>query len=137
MSAVDDYQRMKPRDRNQVLLAEYRCPKRCLLLHIWQSPVGRKYYQPPYRLSPEVTENETVDSARRKRTEDGYRKWRGRGGSIDELIEFSEGLAPGMVGLNLTCDHIRAVLSAEQIAADIVAVHPGEPGKFRFPRGVS
>jgi|GEM_PF-6200139 hypothetical protein len=85
MCAIEQYRNMTAKSRAQVLLAEYRCGKRCLLLHVWQTPHGRHYYQPPYRLSPEVTEAEAVESARRKRTVDGYRKWQARAGSVSAL----------------------------------------------------
>jgi hypothetical protein len=135
LSALDEYLQMSAKERGQVLLAEYRCRKRCLLLHIWQAPSGRNFYLPRYRLSPAVTESETAESARRKRTEDGYKIWRGRAGSMEELDVA--GLPPGIVTLTVTCDHVRENLAAEAIAADITAARPGAPAKILIPRGVS
>lgn len=134
MGPLESYRDMAPKIRAQVLLAEYRCGKRCLLLHIWSTPDGRNYYQPPYRLSPEVAEAETVESARLKRTLDGYRKWQDRAGSFDELIDAAEGLTPGTIGLTLTCDHIREIISVESIATDVAPARPGVPAKILLPR---
>lgn len=130
MDPVAAYRAMSVKDRRSVLLAEYRCRERCLLLHIWQTPNGRFYYQPAYRLSPTVAEAETVQSARDKRTTDGYRRWRERAGSLDDLLDF---VAPGgpPVGLTLTCDHLREMVRAENLLRD--GVRPGEPMTVRLP----
>lgn len=132
MDVVAAYRAMTAKDRRGVLLAEYRCRERCLLLHIWQAPTGRYYYQPPYRLSPEITALETAESARRKRTSDGYRRWRERAGSVDELIEFAAGGPRDVfVGLTLTCDHVREAVPAEQFV--LKTAQPGRPLKILVP----
>ena len=76
-AARASYEAMTPTARKQVLLAEYRCrtKKRCLLLHVWQTPQGRCYYHPRYDLSPEVNQATSVEAARKKRTSDGGGKW--------------------------------------------------------------
>lgn len=137
------YRAMTPADRRQVLMAEYRCatPKRCLLMHIWQTPHGRMYYIPAYRLSPNVTNTETVESARRKRVRNG--RWQPTVGSLDELLEFFDGAdligfpgvrdgTPGTAagGLPLNCAHVRTAVSAEELARVIAGVHPGRPARI-------
>lgn len=134
MDPLDAYRAMTPKARREVLLAEYRCRERCLLLHIWQTPQGRNYYQPPYRLSPTVTDSETVESARAKRTVDGSRRWRERAGSLDELIDFADGLEPKSVGLTVTCDHVRETVAAEELADTVAHATPGRPAKVLLPR---
>lgn len=127
------YQAMTAKARRQVLLAEYRCrTKGCLLLHVWQSPHGRYWYTPPYDLSPQVTQDETVESARAKRTADGYRKWLPRAGSFDELLDFFDG-APESGGLTLTCDHVRETVTVGRLAADAGGATPGAPAKAFVP----
>jgi hypothetical protein len=129
------YLAMTPNARKQVLLAEYRCAiKRCLLMHIWQTPHGRCFYLPPYRLSPDMTETRTVESARLKRTEDGYRLWRARAGSLDELVEFFQ-WNPGRGGLPVNCGHVRATVPVEQVVAAVAAAAARPTGQ-NLPRRV-
>ena len=110
----------------QVLLIEYRCPGRCLLLRVWNSPDGRFWYTPRYRLSPHKAISDTAESARKKRTEDGFRMWRARGGSFDELLDdFSHDPRSG--GLTLTCDHVREDVLTDQLAGDAARGMPGHP----------
>jgi hypothetical protein len=127
--ALDDYKAMTAKERRQVLLIEYRCKtKGCLLLHAWQQPEGRFWYLPGYDLSPEVVESETAESARQKRTVDGYRKWIERAASLDHLLDFfSE--APDTGGLSLTCDHVRQVITTTELATDLEGTRPGTPTK--------
>jgi hypothetical protein len=132
---VEDYQAMTPKALRQVLLAEYRCrTKGCLLLHVWQTPHGRYWYLPPYDLSPEVTEAETVETARRKRTDDGYRKWKARGGSFDDLLESAREAPNYSHGLTVQCDHhVRGEIPAAELAARVNGATPGTPAKVFVP----
>ena len=119
-AALASYEALSQRKAlRQVLLAEYRCRAKrgCLLLHVWQTPTARFYYQPRYELSPEVTEATSVESARLKHTSDGHTKWLPRAGSFDELIHFQ--------GKDLYCDHYRIVIPGERLAADVDGVTPG------------
>lgn len=117
-------------------LLEYRCATRgCLLLHVWVMLNGERYwYAPPYRLSPDVNEAETAESARVKRTTDGNRKWRARGGYFDDemtesyvrLDDEAETLVPiPGVGITLQCNHFRGFIPSERLVADI-ADRPGK-----------
>jgi hypothetical protein len=142
-----DYQAMTPKALKQVLVAEYRCrEKGCLLLHVWQTPRGRYWYRPPYNLSPQVAESQTVESARRKRTSDGFRNWNPSAGSFDGLLDslaYETELEDGTTvmyfspqernGLSVTCDHVRDTLTAERLAAIVRGVTPGSPGKAFLP----
>ena len=84
-----EYRAMTPKVLKQKLLAEYRCRKKgCVLLHVWNTPTGRKYYQRAYGLPSSVAEAESVESARQTRTTDGYRKWVERAGAFDALLNF-------------------------------------------------
>jgi hypothetical protein len=127
------YQAMNAAARRQVLLCEYRCRvKGCLLLHVWQSPHGRYWYTPPYVLSAQVTHDETAESARVKRTCDGYRRWLSRAGSFDELVDFFDGV-PAAGGISVTCDHVRHTLTIGRLAADVGGATPGSPAKGFVP----
>lgn len=109
------------------LLIEYRCSRGCLLLHVWQSPHGILYYIPPYKLSPKRTEQDTAPSARAKRTADGYRRWLGRGGNLDQLRGWGD-----EVGVALQCDHVRTVQPSTRALADADTATPGKPTRRSF-----
>lgn len=108
-----------------VLLLDYRCPKGCLLLHVWQTPAGRKFYLPRYQLSAAKADAETAASAREYRTEDGDRKWPARGGNLDELLDFFKHANPN--GLMVSCHHTRRAVSAAEIAELLDGARPGRP----------
>jgi hypothetical protein len=125
--AETNYKAMTRKERRQVLLAEYSCRTRgCLLLHVWNTPQGRCYYQPRYALSPEVNKAESVEAARQKRTSDGNHKWMARWGSLDELLEFC-GEEPDL-GIDLNCDHVRERITGRRLGAAVDGVTPGSPG---------
>ena len=129
MDVVGLYESTARKEVSQSALIEYYCAHGCLLLHVWQSPHGRLWYQRRYKLSPATAEAETVASARGKRTDDGFRIWRSRGGSFDELIEFFE-FDPKAGGLSMNCHHLRNVeILCEVLAADAAAAKPGQPTK--------
>jgi hypothetical protein len=129
-ATLNAYQSMTPDTLKRVLLAEYRCAtKRCLLMHIWQAPHGRYFYLPPYRLSPDVTQTQTAESARLKRTKDGHRLWQAQAGSLDELVEFFA-YTPGVGGLPVNCEHVRDSVPVEQLAAVVAAAKPGRPTRI-------
>lgn len=128
--ALAEYQAMPARTLRAVLLLEYRCPRGCPLLHVWNSPQGRLYCLPRYRLSPTKATTETTESARRKRTEDGLRVFRARAGSFDELLaDYS---CEPTAGLSMNCDHLRNVFVAfDQLGAD---ADRGRPGRAYRPQ---
>jgi hypothetical protein len=114
-----------------VLLLDYRCPKGCLLLHVWDTPNARLYYPPRYQLSRATADAETVESARRKRTEDGERKWPAHGGSLDYLLEFFAD-EPDSGGLPLNCHHLRRTAYCTELAADMRQARRGSPTRRRL-----
>lgn len=134
------YQALDAKIRRNALLAEYRCRvKGCLLLHVWQTSQGRFWYTPRYKLSPELTESDTTESARDKRTdEDG--RWIPRADSLDRLLAFfadeSETETGELVvtsysdegGLPLNCEHVRSTVGVAALAEAAAAV-PGQPVK--------
>lgn len=116
------YERSPRRDLAPSLLVEYRCKARgCLLMHVWRSPLGTLFYKPPHRLSPARTEAETVEAARAKHTSDGYRRWNGHAGRLDDLRGW-----PG-VALSLDCDHFRGSVPAAEVLAAADDASPGRP----------
>ncbi|BDX30933.1 hypothetical protein TUM20985_14800 [Mycobacterium antarcticum] len=137
---LDDYERMTKKARKEVMLAEYRhrhSTKGCLLLHVWQTPRGRCYYQPPYDLPPAVAEAESADVARQARTTDGYSKWVARAGSFDQLLETlgDEILVEGAQGpwFELRCDHVRIFVSGKVLRHNINGAKPGSPARAFLP----
>lgn len=135
---ADEHRRldMTPHGRttalNDALLLDYRCPKSCLLLHVWQSPSGRMFYIPGYQLSRTKADTETAAAAREYRAVDGDRKWPARGGNLDELLDFFErGKMPG--GLQVTCRHVRQVLAAAEIVKLLDGSSPGRPTRCTTP----
>ena len=121
------YENVDRKALKSALLAEYRCSRGCLLLHIWRSPHGILYYHPPYKLSRERTEQDTTPSARTKRTADGYRRWLGRGGNLDDLRGWGD-----EAGVPLQCDHVRTVQPSTLALTDADAATPGKPTRRRF-----
>lgn len=112
------------------LLVEYRCRGQgCLLWRVWRSPRGMCFYLPGYKLSSARTDAETVETARAKRTSDGYRKWRGRGGLLDRLRDWP----PEVVGMLFQCDHTKVHRRADQLIADAEAATPGKPTRRHLP----
>ena len=127
MDVVARYEVMSRRELSSVLILEYRCPKGCLLLHVWNSPIGRLWYQPRHKLSKTRAVAETVEEARLKRTEDGLRVWKARGGDFDDFIKFFN-FDPTQGGLSMNCDHVReVVLLCDRLETDAAAGRPGSP----------
>jgi hypothetical protein len=125
-AAEASYKSLPRKARQEVLLGEYVCRTNgCLLLHVWNTTDGPCYYQPRFRLSREATETGSVESARRTRTSDGYRKWMPRWGSLDDLLGFC-GDDPDL-GADINCDHFRGVLTGIRLAREIGGVTPGNP----------
>lgn len=128
MDVTEIYEKLQRRDIAKVSLIEYYCSQGCVVLHVWQSPIGRLWYQPRYKLSQRTALADTVESARAKRTEDGLRIWRSRGGSLDDLIEAHTEDPQAGVGLSVQCNHVRGVvILGDQLAADADAATPGNP----------
>lgn len=115
---------------NQVLIAEYRCrTSRCLLMHVWRNAeLGRCYYQPRYALAPKVAQEESVESARRKRM--SGKKWAERAGSFDALLDFC-GDEPDL-GTHLNCAHVKIRITGRRLAFDTDGVTAGSPGDVIF-----
>lgn len=111
---------------SKVLLLDYRCPKTCLLLHVWQSPSGRLFYLPGYQLSRPKADAETAMAAREYRTTDGDRSWPARGGNLDDLLHMFERTGTP-IGLQLTCRHVRRVITAADLVDLLDGSRPGRP----------
>lgn len=91
----------------------YRCPERCTLLDLVDSPEGLLVGFPRYKTSPSTTEETSNASGRRKNTEDGWRRW-GRHAAFVESVS----------NVPLSCDHLRMVpLTDDAVRADLAAGH--------------
>jgi hypothetical protein len=134
--ALAKYQAMTKPELRSVLVLEYRCGHDrpgCLLLHVWNTPQGRLYYLPRYRLSPKTATTEVAESARRKRTEDGFRVLRSRAGSFDEIL--ADYACEPDSGLPMNCEHLRNVnVMFERLAADAEQGQPGRHAARRVAR---
>ncbi|HPZ98789.1 MAG TPA: hypothetical protein PLT93_11665 [Phycisphaerae bacterium] len=51
MSEVESYRAMSAGELSKILLVEYRCARGCLLLHVYSTPQGAKYFRPALRVS--------------------------------------------------------------------------------------
>jgi hypothetical protein len=110
------------RAMQQSALLEYRCPKGCLLLHVWRSPAGLMFYQPPYKLSPSLNEVRSSPSGRAKNTLDGERRWRATAGVLDEY----RGWGPDTT-LGLNCHHLNHHEKTDALLEAADAATPGTP----------
>lgn len=121
------YQALKAAGRlRDVLLAEYRCPRGCLLAHVFQTPGRRSVLVPGYKLSPARNEEQTVPAARAGRTVDGDRRWRARGLDLDELAAFRTDDAAALVPVQ--CDHVAGgTLDPLDVLAAVAGTQPGRP----------
>lgn len=112
----------------EILVAEYRCRHGCLLAHVFQLPGGRCIYVPVYKLSRERNLRDTVESARRKSTIDGDRRWRERGFDMEDLITWQ-----GSAQVDVHCDHHQGVLNPLLMDKDLAGVQPGHPRRGVLP----
>lgn len=124
---VEIYNALPRKAINDVLLVEYRCGRGCLVLHALQTKYGILYRIPPYRLSPERTVSDTSEDARQERTSDGYRRWTGLAGILDDLRGWGD-----TAGVSLQCDHINEFVPSTVVLADADAAIPGRPTRKTF-----
>ncbi len=125
---IDAYERLDKKQLQKVLLLEWRCLSNgCLLIHVWQSPMGPLYWIPHYKVSKKRNAERSVASARAKNTLNGDNIWKPRAGSLWELREWGESLA-----VSLQCDHLedRAFSAAALLAA--ASPTPGQPTRARI-----
>lgn len=103
-------------------LLEYRCHasrRGCLLLRVFDTPVGPAVYKPPFRLSPDKNAG-THPAARAARTTDGERRWDANADLLDVDPPADAG-----VELWVSCDHVhRYSIPSERVNADL-AGHRG------------
>jgi hypothetical protein len=83
---------------NNVLVSSYYCDDGggCLLLHIFQTPIGLAFFLPKYKLSRAENESSSNAEGRANNTDDGDRKW-----------TFQSDALPASGNLTLNCDHVR------------------------------
>lgn len=104
------------------LVVEYRCRRRgCLLLHIWRSPQGLMFYQPPYKNSPRLNDATSSASGRAKNTVDGARRWRSRAGNLDRVRGWDVPM-----GLAVACDHVSQTVETDILLALADSARPGK-----------
>ncbi len=128
---IDRYRQMSGRELRDVLLVEYRCRDRCLLLHVWWSEHGPMYYRPRVPLS-------TFNSmgrwgAPRERglpAHGGLVADFGPSGAHGHWISGDDdeaGILPS--GLVIGCGHCWGGYDAANIRTDIDAAGAGRPVK--------
>jgi hypothetical protein len=120
------YEAMPREWLKKILLVEYRCPNKrgCLLLRAWRSDDDRLlYYVCDYTLSPSRNAERTVESARKRNTLDGDRRWKPRAGDLSDLAEWG-----ASIGLDLQCDHLDpVVVNGSDVLADAARATRGRP----------
>ncbi|CUR54664.1 hypothetical protein NOCA2210014 [metagenome] len=119
LSAYEAYDKKQLR---RLLLAEWRCARGCLLIHVWQSPQGPLFYLPRYKQSRERNTERSVPSARAKNTLDGDRIWKPRAGELVALEEFG-----ATVGMDIQCDHLDPQVFTGAELLGLISDTPGRP----------
>lgn len=98
-------------------LLEYRCDssrRGCLLLRVFETPVGPATYKPPVRFSPAKNAN-THPAARAALTTDGDRRWE----ASADLLDVDPPAGTG-VELWVSCDHVHQyAIPSERVNADL------------------
>ena len=116
LAVVSAYEGMSRAAVRSVLLVELKCRREHVLLHVWRSPEGLRYYQPPYKNSPNMNAATSTAEGREANTVDGDRRWRSRGGSL-----------PHDGSLELSCDHVKETVRIEAVHQMAAAARPGTP----------
>ncbi|MCI1963285.1 MAG: hypothetical protein LKJ18_03935 [Ancrocorticia sp.] len=95
------------------VVVTYRCQHRCLLAQVLSTPQGLIVHVPRYKLSPDLNETNSVESARKKRTEDGNRRWKAQTFMLADALN-----------VGVQCDHLlpRAI-EKSRIEQDVNARH--------------
>jgi hypothetical protein len=107
------------------LLAEYRCRKRgCLLLHVWQTPMGPEFFAPGGRVSDRYELAHQFD-------------WPGLGRQVsDKSGDRAHRLNDPVIAqkwLWLLCDHVKEAVWVRDIRRELTS-QPGKPTKILLPR---
>ena len=107
------------------LLAEYRCRARgCLLLHVWQTPMGPEFFAPGGRVSDRYEAAQQFD-------------WPGRGREAsDKSGTRAHRLNDPVIGpkwLWLLCDHVKQHVFVRDIRQEL-ASQPGKPTRIFLPQ---
>lgn len=95
----------------------YRCPKRCLLLLVWDAPEGTLVYRPAYTLSRRLNADTSTAEGRAANTADGERRWKASISPYDSLKRMAGGdVGNGFTaGISLECRHAHTFVSASKI----------------------
>jgi hypothetical protein len=103
----------------------YECETRgCAMLYVFNN-AGRLYIRQSRRkLSPAVNREESVPAARAKHTVDGDRHWQKEAFALSQAGGY----------LSLECDHVRAKVHVDTIAADVAAA-TRQPTTLVVPNG--
>lgn len=114
------------RDR---LLVEYRCAKKCLLLHVWSTPEGALYYRPAVDISAGMQQRTGATEVGRVPE---------RGGAIADLdagqwVWITDEQERNGIGVNwllIGCTHCLGLrFPVATIKTDIADATPGHPVK--------
>jgi len=116
--------------RRRAALLEYYCKQRdCPLMTCFQSPRGPLVWLPQYKKSPKRNAEESVASARARRTLDGDRRWKPR---VFELDQVADALLPDQLGVELICDHTTHFVPGGQLLSALQRGRPGAPFTVRI-----
>ena len=106
------------------LLAEYRCTSGCLLLHVWQAPMGPEFFAPGARVSDHYELARQFD-------------WPGPGRNVsDKSGNRAHRLNDPVIApkwLWLLCDHVNQAVFVRDIQREL-ASQPGRPTRILLPR---
>jgi len=100
------------------LLLTYRCPLRCAVLHVINTPQGVIFGWPRYKTSTETTARQSSAGGRAANTEDGNRHWKRRASYVDTVD--SAGVQCDHLQRSLELTDIQAQLDGENFPRDVV-----------------
>jgi hypothetical protein len=113
------YAAIPRKDLQRVLLVEYRCRHGCLLLHVWQSPMGPTYCQPRPPLSDPYTLGRLLEQAAQ--------------GDIADRAGLLDDCQPSM-WIRLMCNHVAEMAWVSDIRRDLAGRTPGKPAPILWPK---
>ncbi len=121
MTDIAAYKAMSAAALRSVLLVEYRCARGCLLLHVFASPDGPRYYRPALRVSERMQFRTGMAEVGRVPESAGL---------LDDLESAQWVWGDAQNSVLLGCPHCIGVhFPAATVKADAAAATPGSPVK--------
>lgn len=113
------YRAMSAAELRRVLLVEYRCARGCLLLHVFASPDGPRYYRPALRVSDSMRTRTGIAEPTRIPEAAGL---------LAELSSEQWVWGDAENAVHIGCRHcIGLRFPAASVKADAAAATPGNP----------